>query len=802
MTRPPNRPRLPTKDELAAFIKDQPGPVGKREIARAFHVAPADRSDLRALIKQLEQDGALERGRNRKLSTPDALPPVCVLIVERQDAEGDLWAKLGQRVPGFTPSEAEGEDAGEDEDEKDSAVPPNDPPEILVLGEHFQGSGRLKGKGSRGRKTAPRKGAEIGVGDRVLAKLRKVGQNRYEARPIKRLPSGPSTLLGMLVQGPDGMRLRPTDRRDRKEYQVGPRDMADASHGDFVEAELLPSGRGFGLRRVKVVKRLSANAGDASPSLIAIHAQGIPTRFSDDALAQAEAATGAPLEQRTDLRAVPLVTIDGEDARDFDDAVWAEALEGGGWRVLVAIADVSWYVRPGDALDQCAKDRGNSVYFPDRVVPMLPEALSNGWCSLRPKEDRPCMAVEMRFDAGGRKTDHRFMRGLMRSAARLTYTQVQNARDGQPDDMTGPLKDSVLDPLYAVFAALDRRRRERGALELDLPERQILIGEDGAVTGVVPRARLDSHRLIEELMIAANVAAAETLEERAKPCMYRVHDRPSAEKARGLSEVLQGLDIRFPKTEIPRAALFNGVLAQVKGTENEHLINEMILRSQAQAEYAPENIGHFGLSLRRYAHFTSPIRRYADLLVHRALIAGLGLGAGGLPLESSEKEFHQIGTHITATERRAAQAERDAVNRFTVRFLANRTGAVFAGRIAGATRAGLFVKLEETGADGLLPMSALPRDYYIHDDETHCLIGEQSGQVFRVGMAVEVMLTEADPLTGGLLFALMSGGEDGKGGRRKSSGPKNRLGRPKGPPKGPPKGRPRKLASRSRPKGS
>ena len=466
------------------------------------------------------------------------------------------------------------------------------------------------------------------------------------------------------------------------------------------------------------------------------------------------------MKNRADLRALPLVTNDGADARDFDDAVWAEPdpdrNNPGGWRLLVAIADVAWYVRPGDPLDKEACERGNSVYFPDRVVPMLPEALSNGWCSLVPNEDRPCLAAHLRIDADGNLLSHRFERAMMRSAARLTYTQVQEAREGRPDDDTDPLTDTVIAPLYGAYEALARARKGRGVLELDLAERRVVIGEDGAVVRVETRERFDSHKLIEEFMICANVAAAVGLEEGKRPCVYRVHDQPSRDKLEALHQFLDTLGIKFPRGQVVRAKDLNRILAKAEGRPDARMINEVVLRSQAQAVYDPANIGHFGLALRRYCHFTSPIRRYADLLIHRALIEGLGLGAGGQG--GDVPDLARVSEHISATERRAAAAERDAVDRFTAGYLAEKVGAVFAGRINGVTRFGLFVTLDESGGDGLVPMSSLPDDYYVHDEKNHRLVGRSTRRAFHLGDAVEVRLAEANPITGGLILEMMEGG--------------------------------------------
>ncbi len=517
--------------------------------------------------------------------------------------------------------------------------------------------------------------------------------------------------------------------------------------------------RRFG-KQARILERLGpADAPDAI-SRLTIAAYDIPVEFPAAALAEAEAArshTSAILaETRADLRDLALVTIDGEDARDFDDAVWAEPdpdpAYRGGWRIIVAIADVASYVTLGSALDGEAARRGNSVYFPDRVVPMLPEALSNDLCSLRPWEDRPCIAASVWIDSGGRKRRHRFERALMRSAARLTYEEVQAAHDGNRSGGGAlPLAPDRLDALYGAFAALDQARRARGALELDLVEHRVVLDKERRPIAVVPRARLDSHRLIEEFMILANIAAAEELEARRLACMYRVHDAPDPEKLAALRDVLDEIGIpglSLAKGQVIRPELFNRILARAADTPEREVVNDLVLRSQAQAAYSPENIGHFGLALPHYAHFTSPIRRYADLLVHRALVSG------SAPAREAGEALGALAEHISATERRAAAAERSALGRYRASLLGGAIGTVFEARITGVASFGLFVTLPETGADGLVPISTLPADYYDHDASRHRLVGRRTGRMFALGDAVNATLVEADPIGGRLVFRL------------------------------------------------
>jgi ribonuclease R len=707
--------RFPTKDAVLALIRSSATPVGKREIARAFKLSGSDhRERLKDLLRELEADGAVERGRNKRVAPPQALPEVAVLEISGVDPDGEAQAR---------PLTWNGEGA---------------PPRIFLLPE---------------RKGAP----PLAVGDRLLAKLARINDRLYEARIIRRIEGGHETrVLGVYRPAADGGRITPTDRRNRTEFFVLPPNRGDAEAGDLVLAEILPAGR-LGLPQARVVDRFGSTAEPRAISLIAIHTHGLPTVFPHGALREAELASVPSLVGREDLRAIPFVTIDGADARDFDDAVWAEAdsdpANPEGWRLIVAIADVSYYVRPGSSLDRAAYERGNSVYFPDRVVPMLPEALSNGLCSLRPNEDRACLAFQLWIDRNGALIRHRLTRGLMRSTARLTYEQVQNCHEGRTDDATGPLADTVIAPLYGAYARLWEARVRRRTLDLDLPERRVVVDERGRVGDIATRVRLDSHRLIEEFMIAANVAAAEVLEAPSMPGLFRVHDQPSMDKMETLRAFLSSIGLTFPKGEALKPEHFTRILRRVEGTPDSQLVSEVILRAQAQAAYSPDNIGHFGLALSRYAHFTSPIRRYADLIVHRALIRALNLGVGGLD-DAAMERLTEIGDHLSATERRAATAERDAVDRFTAAHLADRVGARFTGRVSGVTRFGLFIRLDDSGADGLVPISALPDDRYEHDDTAHALVGQRTGARYRLSAPVTVILVEADPLTGSTLFRL------------------------------------------------
>jgi ribonuclease R len=711
------RSSLPSRDELLAFIRERSGNVGTREIARAFGAKNADRAELKRMLRDLTEGGQVER-RRKKLHRSGTLPPVVLADITGRDGDGELLAR---------PTEW-------DEDAHGAA------PVIHIASQ---------------RRARP--GEVAGVGDRALVRVERAGEET-NGRVIKLIDRAKHRVLGIFRGLPDGGgRLVPIDKKQLGRELAIPRERTGgAADGDLVAVEVARHGR-LGLPAGSVVERLGSLKSEKAVSLIAIHAHGIPHTFSRSLIGEADAARPATLDGREDWREVPFVTIDPPDGKDHDDAVYAapdaDPRNQGGHIVSVAIADVAHYVRPGSALDRAALERGNSVYFPDRVVPMLPERISNDLCSLRPLEDRPALAVRMVIGADGRKRSHTFHRVMIRSAARLHYEQAQLAVSGRTDEITEPLVDKILEPLYAAYRAVVHARSERGPLDLELPERKILLKSDGTVDRVIMPQRLESHRLIEEFMILANVAAAETCERARVPLIYRVHDEPSPEKLMALREFLATLDISLAKSGALRPDAFNRILQRVKGREIERLVNEVVLRSQAQAEYSPENFGHFGLNLRRYAHFTSPIRRYADLVVHRALIRAQKLGADGLPEATEPRALAEVAANISATERRAMKAERETADRLIAHFLADRVGATFDGHISGVTRAGLFVELDETGADGLIPARLIGDEYFRFDEKGRAFTGRSAA--YRLGDPVTVELVEAAPVAGALRFRLL-----------------------------------------------
>jgi ribonuclease R len=731
------RTELPTKAAILEFIKSSPAKVGKREIARAFNLKGESRIQLKDVLRELAEDGRVTKTRKRLRGKQD-LRAVAVLEITRIDEDGELYA-----IP------------------MDWAADEGEPPRIRVK---------------------PKPGVAPGRGDHALCRIEPAEGEEgldYIATPIKILPREKTRQLGIYRKTRDGGMIEPIDKKALREWRLPPGENVDAADGDLVRFEVTKTGRTLA-PRARIVERIGPPESERAVSLIAIENYNLPNVFPKTVLAELDGLTAPALRGREDLRKIPLVTIDPADAKDHDDAVWAALDEDpanqGGHVVLVAIADVSFYVRPETALDAEALKRGNSVYFPDRVVPMLPEKLSNDLCSLIEGVDRPCLAVRMVFDKDGRKLGHRFMRGMMRSAAKLAYPEAQAAIDGHPSEKTRPLLEPILKPLWAAYETLKKARDKRGPLDLDLPERKILLDETGRVARIVTPERLDAHRLIEEFMIQANVAAAEMLEAQNSPLLYRIHDAPSDEKINALGEFLQTIGVALSAGSRLQPMHFNRILAKTKEGEFAELVNEVILRSQAQAEYSARNLGHFGLNLRRYAHFTSPIRRYADLIVHRGLVAALKLGPGGLTPAEIE-ELDKIAEQISQAERRAMAAERETVDRLIAMHLAGHIGATFTGRVAGVTRSGLFVKLNQTGADGFIPASTIGRDYYVYSETQHALIGERTGESYRLGDVVEVKLVEAHPAAGALRFQLVSEGRydlklaRGKGSTRRQQRP-------------------------------
>ncbi|MEM6372002.1 MAG: ribonuclease R [Pseudomonadota bacterium] len=729
--------RIPTKTEILDWIAANPTLTAKRDIAKAFGIKGAARIDLKRLLKELAAEGHIEK-RNKTYQDPDRLPPVSVLRVSGPDADGDLFAQ---------PMEWHGTGVE---------------PKVLVIP----------------RASDP----ALGAGDRILARLTLVqaDDHNYEARLIRRIGSNPTRILGVFRKGAEGGRVVPVAKGNQNEWMVASDATGGAKDGELVEAEQAGPKSRIGLQRARVVERLGNPGAPKAVSLIAIHEHGIPDSFPDDVMGEADAHEPKGLEGRIDLRDLPLITIDPWDARDHDDACYAHADDDpknkGGHIIWVAIADVAAYVTPGSALDREARKRGNSTYFPDRVVPMLPDRLSGDLCSLHEGVPRACVAVRMQIDADGQKVGHVFHRGLMQSPASLNYEEVQAAMDGAANAHTAPLLEPVLKPLYAAYGALLDARKRRQPLELELPEREIVLEDDGTVSSVKFKDRLDAHRLIEEFMVLANVAAAETLNAKKAPLLFRNHEEPAPEKLENLRETAQAAGLTLAKGQVLQTSHLNRLLRQARDTDDAELINLTTLRSMTQAYYGPVNFGHFGLALRNYAHFTSPIRRYADLIVHRALISAHGWGDDGLRSQDAET-LEKTGTHISETERRSMAAERDTTDRYLAAYLSERVGDEMEGRVAGIAKFGIFVKLDDSGADGLVPMRAIGAEYFHFDRDAGTLMGSDTGLTIAVGQLATVRLAEAAPITGGIALDLLA--LDGKSLPKGRSSPAGRSPRRK-----------------------
>ena len=755
---PKQTPGLPTREQILAFIAASPTPAGKREIAKAFGLSAQDKILLKALLKDMADEGLIDSAPGRAFHKMGGVPKVTVLRIADVDDSGTVWA-VPERWDADTPA-----------------------PRLRVR---------------------ERKRGALGIGDRVLARTEEAG-NGLIAHPMKVLPKGEDLVLGVLRQEGATLWLQGVEKKERREFVVS--DAGDAQVGDLVLAEL--AGRPPRMT-VRVTQVLGDPFAPRSFSLIAIHKLGIPDVFSAETLDEAVRVAGQPLGAgREDLRHLPIVAIDPADARDHDDAVWAapddDPANEGGWKAIVAIADVSFYVRPGSSLDREARRRGNSVYFPDRVVPMLPESLSAEMCSLKEGVDRAALVCHLQVGKGGALKSWRFTRAVVRIAANIAYEDAQalvdahlalkaplplaggagggpvtadSSLDGIPSpnpsrEREGESDSEILNallPLWACWKALYKARTARAPLDLDLPERRVVLDEKGRILSVAPRERLDSMRLIEDYMIAANVAAAKALEAKKAPVMYRVHEAPSREKLVALKDYLKTFGIEFALGQVVRPKTFNQILDKVIDRDERPQIMEQVLRTQTQAYYAPANMGHFGLALGSYGHFTSPIRRYADLIVHRSLVAAYDLGPGGLS-EGEAASMDKIGESISMLERRAMEAERDTIDRYVAAFLSEKVGEVLETRITGVTNFGFFATVEGIGGDGLMPVRDLGGEYFRFDEASRTLIGDQTGMVFASGQKLPLRLAEANPVSGALRFEMVEG--RGERPERDQRGPK------------------------------
>lgn len=712
---------FPDEQQILDFIRENPGRASKREITRAFQIKGEEKIKLKKMLRKLTIDGNLEKPHKSKLHVSGDLPPVLVIEINGVDSHGDLTAHP------------------QNWDHKE------DPPKILMF--------------------AHDKRNKLGLGDQALVRLtpnKDKGETGYVAKVIRKLEQKSSQVMGVFHSDDEHIAfVNPTDKKDRNKYLIAKNDWNGAKDGTLAMISLKATrqrSRHVKAIPAKVVKCFGSVNDAKSISLIAIISQGIAIEFPDDVIKEAEKSEAPNLGKRTDLREIPLITVDPSDARDHDDAIWAEMdtdpKNEDGCHIIVAIADVAHYVPPSSALDKEARKRGNSTYFPDRVVPMLPESLSNGLCSLHEGEDRFTMAVHIWFDKRGKKVRHKFVRGLMKSFASLSYEEFQSARNGKASKRAKPLMDTVINPLYQAYEILQKGRAHREPLELNVPEKKIILNDAGEITNIENRIGLDAHKLVEEFMIQANVAAAEQLEQKQTPCLYRIHEQPSLDKLETLRQFMESLDHKFSKGQVIKPRIFNNLIRNVAGTPQENVISTIVLRTQMQAKYSPDNQGHFGLSLTRYAHFTSPIRRYADVMVHRALIKADKLGDDGLS-QFDSKNLFETAELISTAERNSMIAERNSTERYIAHYMSSKIDEEFEGKINGVLRAGLFISLTETGGEGFIPISSLVGDYFRHDKDHQLLEGEHSGIIYQLGDSVTVRLKEANPISGGLIFKLI-----------------------------------------------
>lgn len=717
---------LPTHEQILAFIQSSKDNVCKREIAREFGLKGNEKIALKALLKDMTDEGIIDMAPGRAFHKMGGLPKVTVFKIV--DVDGNQAVAVPEHW------EAEG-------------IPL---PKLRVIERSKRGA--------------------LGIGDRFLGRTEERGAG-HVAHVMKKLAKGSEQILGVVQEGENGrLVLKSIDKRERFDTNI--RDVGDAKQGDLVLAEI--SGNAA-RKSATVVQVLGDPFAPKSFSLIAIHKFGIPNHMPEAVEEEAELVAKLPVtaDHREDLCHLPIIAIDPRDARDFDDAIWASADDKGGFDAIVAIADVSYYVRPSSALDREAVKRGNSVYFPDLVVPMLPHALSSDKCSLRAGEDRAVLACHLKIAKNGEVTSWRFTRAIARIAANIPYPDAQAAIDGK---MENPLLETALKPLWACWKLLSKARAKRAPLELNLPERRITIDEHGKVTGVAVRVQLDAHRLVEDFMIAANVAAAKALEAKKSVLIYRAHEEPSREKLVSLKEYLKTFGIDFALGQVVKPATFNAILDKIPLDDDiRSQIMESVLRSQTQAYYGPTNVGHFGLSLTSYAHFTSPIRRYADLVVHRALVTAYGLDMPPPKLKGVQPETGLTAAQvakiaatseaISRTERRAMEAERETTDRYVAAYLAAHVGEIVEARITGVQNFGFFATVESIGGDGLVPISHLGRDYFHYDEASRTLIGEKSRVEYRPGQRLPLRLAEANPVSGSLRFELPEGGSAPSGNR-------------------------------------
>lgn len=705
-----------SRDSILKAVSEYPDRYDNKTLARFLQVKGPDRRLLRQLLSDMVENGLLDKSKNKTFKKTDDLPGVMVIKILDIDEHGDMigkpeiWKKQ-------TPA-----------------------PQIIVK----ESSSNVR-KSSRNRFT-------VGVGSRALCQIKKI-DGLIIGQVIKRLGSGPSKQLGILQQNGRGWLIQPVNKKSRHVYK--PVKVPDeAKLNDLVWFQA--SRRNIKETRLAEITEIidSTRKGNIA-TMISLYEHNVPIGFPEDVISQAKALKLPKISKsHIDLRHLDLITIDPDDAKDFDDAITASPTKEGGWDVWVAIADVAAYVTPDSPLDIAARLKGNSVYLPDTVEPMLPHILSSNLCSLKPNEDRACLAVNILFNENGEKVAHRFCRGIMRSIARLTYMQAQESHKKNYGEHTQTVNRAIQN-IFGAYASIKNTREKRAPLNIELPERKVHIDKKGNVSGITLKERFDAHKLVEEFMIQANVAAAEALSEKNIASLSRLHEPPKREKLVSLADYLSVLGLKLSAGERATTQKLNELLKKAETKGLSESVGMAVLRSQSQAIYDAENKGHFGLNLSHYTHFTSPIRRYSDLIVHRALIKAFDLGGDG-STKSEISRLKETAEHISNTERRAMAAERDAKDRYIASYLENKVGIIFDARITGVTKFGLFITLDETGADGLIPSRSLGREYFILDEKRKSLIGSDSGKTYKFGRKIKAKLIESTPITGGLIFEMQS----------------------------------------------
>ncbi len=702
---------LPSRELVLQVLSDQGVPLSVEQIYVLLDIGFEERDNFNKRLNAMEREGQIMRNRKGALCLAEKIHAIAGTVQGHPDGFGFL-------VP----------------DDKTKH------PEDLFLG--------------------PREMAQVMHGDRAMVRMAGLDRKgRPEGKIVEVLERGTKNLVGRVVQGQGVTIVAAEDKRINQDILIPYHLDMGAKPGQVVMVELTEQPSAHAHPLGKVVQILGNYADSGMEIEIALRKHKLPHQFSPAALSQAERipklVQAADYQGRIDLREMALITIDGETARDFDDAVFAEKV-GVAWRLVVAIADVSFYVKPDDALDKDAFERGNSVYFPRRVIPMLPEALSNGLCSLNPDVERLCMVCEMQIDASGPNAgmvkQYKFYPSVMRSKARMTYTKVAEMLEN-PQGETAQEYAHVMphaQNLYALFKLMLTQREKRGAIEFESTETMMMFDDNGKIERIVPVSRNDAHKLIEECMLAANVCAADFLKTREHAALYRIHEGPTPEKLEALRTFMGEVGFGVGGGEKPHAKDYSKLMQQIKDRPDAQLLQTVLLRSMQQAVYSPDNVGHFGLAYEAYAHFTSPIRRYPDLLIHRAIKAVVN------GEKYNAKDWNTLGAHCSMTERRADDATRDVNNWLKCYFMQDKIGEVFEGTVAGVTSFGVFVALDGVYVEGLVHVTELGNDYFNYDKARHEMVGERTGARFRLGDRLTVKVARVDLETSKIDFTLIS----------------------------------------------